>query len=49
MRVSGQSGVIEDIISGKEVKFLGGQVVEWTICMVVDVTKNVDRNSGRNS
>lgn len=32
----------------KEVKALRGQVVEWTLSMIVEVTKNDDKNSDRN-
>lgn len=34
----------EDSIPNKEVQALRGQVVEWTIYILVEVTKSVDRN-----
>lgn len=48
IRVSGWGRLVEDISWGKEVKALRGQVVEWTIYMIVEVTENDERSSDRN-
>lgn len=39
--------MVEDISRGKEVKVLRGQVVEWIIYMIVEVTENDEGNRDR--
>lgn len=40
--------MVEDISRGKEAKVLRGQVVEWIIYMIVEVTENDEGNRDRN-
>lgn len=40
--------MVEDISRGKEAKVLRGQVVEWIIYMIVEVTENGEGNRDRN-